>query len=206
MKSKLVMNSKLVNRLILGLIALLLIGCLAATNEIITLLGKNDNQLVSLKAEHEALNQEQTYLASAKQEVKKYSPLQQIAETVVPQDKNQAQAVREIVNLAQANGISLSSITFPSSTLGSTAGGPPSSAATLSLSQLTAVSGIPGVYVLPIHVTASSLPVSYSSFISFLTALEKNRRTSIITGLGIQPQQGGLINFNLVVNEYIKPQ
>ncbi|MGH7233939.1 MAG: hypothetical protein ACREF7_00635, partial [Candidatus Saccharimonadales bacterium] len=169
------------------------------------------NALVSLKAKQQALTQEKANLVTAKAEVKKYAELETIAQAVVPQDKDQAEAVREIVNLAQANGITLTTISFPSSTLGATTSSTStstSSSASLSLSQLSAVKGIPGVYSLPIDIDDSntSTAVSYASFYNFLTSLEQNRRTSLVTGLNIQPQVSGLVTFSLNVNEYIKPQ
>ena len=211
MNSKLKLNSLLVHRLLLALVALLVLGALGGSYEIIGQLGNKSDTLTGLKAKHQALEQEQAYLIAAKKEIKQYSGLKQIAETIVPQDKDQAQTVREIVTLAQANNITLTGITFPSSTLGNTAvAGRPGAAATntISLSQLTAVKGIPGVYVLPIQVVNSQQQnaVSYSSFYSFLTSLEQNRRTSLITGLNIQPISNGQINFSLTINEYIKPR
>lgn len=204
MKEKVKLDSFLLNRLLLALIGLLIIVALLGTYEILGFLKTKSNILVGLKAQNQALQQEQTYLVSAKKEISRYSGLQQIAESIVPQDKDQAETVREIVNIAQTNGITLSGITFPSSSLGSTTGGKATS--TLSLSQLTAVTGIPGVYVLPIEVDDSTNGVSYQSFYNFLSALEQNRRTSLVTSLSIQPVTGGLITFSLTINEYIRPQ
>ena len=216
MNVKLKMDSKLVNRMMLALVGILLIGILLGTKTVVAQLKSQGDSLVSLKAKGQALKQEQTNLISAKAEVVKYSSLETIAKTVVPQDKNQAEAVREIVNLAAANGITLSTIAFPSSTLGSAAPVAPTTTGTssstpppssLSLSQLTAVKGIPGVYVLPIEVDDSqpNTAVSYNAFYNFLTNLEQNRRTSLVTGLNIQPLANGLVTFSLTINEYIKP-
>ncbi len=209
MKHKLTLNSFLINRLLLILIGLLFVLALGSTKGILSLLGNNSNKLVSLKAKSQALQQEKTYLVSAEKEVKKYSPLQQIAETIVPQDKDQAQTVREIVNLAQQNNITLTNIGFPSSSLGApTTTAPKAATSSISLSQLTPVKGIPGVYVLPIQVQddQTSDAVSYTHFYNFLTDLEQNRRTCLVTGLSIKPLPGGLITFSLTINEYIKPK
>ncbi len=209
MKNKLKFDSYVLNRVLIGLIALLIICSIFGTNAIVGQLKTKSNALVELKAKSQALNQEQTNLISAKKEVAKYSSLETIAEAVVPQDKNQAEAVREIVNLAQANGIALSAISFPSSTLGvptSTTSTSPA-ATSVSLSQLTPVKGIPGVYTLPIEIddTLARTAVNYSAFYNFLSSLEQNRRTSQVTGLNIQPLPGGLITFSLTISEYIKP-
>lgn len=209
MKHKLSLNSFLINRLLLILIGLLFVLALGSTKEILSLLANSSNKLVNLRADSQALQQEKTYLVSAEKEIKKYSPLQQIAETIVPQDKDQAQTVREIVNLAQQNNITLTNIDFPSSSLGTqTTATPGAATPTISLSQLTPVTGIPGVYVLPIQVQDSqaSDAVSYTHFYNFLTDLEQNRRTCLVTGLSIKPLQGGLITFSLTINDYIKPK
>ncbi len=210
MKANLKLNSLLVNRFLLGLIGLLVILTLLGTNLVVGKLKNQGNMLVSLKAKQQALTQEEANLVTAKAEVKKYAELETITQAVVPQDKDQAEAVREIVNLAQANGITLSTISFPYSTLGTPTTSTPTTSATstLSLSQLTAVKGIPGVYSLPITIedTNNSTAVSYGAFYNFLTSLEQNRRTSLVTGLNIQPLANGLVTFSLNVNEYIKPQ
>ena len=52
-----------------------------------------------------------------------YSPLEKIAKIVVPQDKDQAKAVLEIVKIAGESGIKPTAINFPVSTLGNAATG-----------------------------------------------------------------------------------
>ena len=211
MKANFKLNSLLVNRILLGFIGLLVILTLFGANLVVGKLRNQGDTLVSLKAKQQALTQEKANLVTAKAEVKKYAELETIAQAVVPQEKDQAEAVREIVNLAQANGITLTTVSFPYSTLGLVTGSTPTSTATpssLSLSQLTAVKGIPGVYSLPITIEDNSnyTAVSYTAFYNFLTSLEQNRRTSLVTGLNIQPLPNGLVTFSLNVNEYIKPQ
>jgi hypothetical protein len=210
---------------LIGIIALLLIGLVVGASGVNSLLGKRADTLVSLKAKNQALTQEQLSLAGAKKNIQKYSSLEQIAQTIVPQDKDQAEAVREIVNIAAANNVSLASITFPASTLGATLPGngttgvsgsaataqtqavnPNSS--TVKLSQLQPVVGIPGVYNLAITIDGDpNSPVSYDSLINFLSALEYNRRTAQISNITIAPDSTNpnLLTFSLTVNEYIKP-
>lgn len=208
---KLKFNSRLLNYLLLSLIAIMLIGSLVGADLVLRSLQGQAQQLVALKAKTIALTAEQTNLIIAKKEVAKYTALEKIAESVVPQDKGQAETVREIVNIAAASNIKLTAIIFPSSSLGS----PTSSAATgaasqkFSISQLTTVKGIPGVYVLPIEVEDSqqAYATTYANFYSFLTKLEQNRRTSQVINLTIKPltDGSGLIQFTLTLNEYIKP-
>lgn len=206
--SNLKFDAKTINYLLSGVVVLLILGSIFGSNQVISILGGQANNLVSLKAKSQALQTEQTNLIIAKKEVSKYASLQKIAESIVPQNKDQAEAVREIVNIANASGITLTSITFPSSTLGDTTTA--ASSGKLSLSQLTPVPKIPGVYSLPITVQDSSAAnaVSYPSFYSFLTMLEQNRLTSQVTSLDITPSStnNGLITFTLTINEYIKPR
>ncbi len=185
------------------IIVLVLLGGLFvfSAKEANTLLAKQSNKLVGLKAQDQAELNQQTQLYEEKGEVKKYSELNTIAQSVVPQDKNQAEAVREIVNLATQSGISkLDSISFPESNLGI--------GKSNSVTQVTPVKAIPGVDVLQITVTQSSSDlVPYSSFITFLSKLEQNRRTAQVSSINITPAQGnnGQISFTLVINEFVRP-
>lgn len=161
-------------------------------------------ELSKLKAESQVTSDLQATIKKDKADIAKYSELNAIAKSVVPQDKDQAQTVSEIVKLANESGITkLSSITFPASSLGST-----TSKSSNNLTQMTAVKGISGVYILPITVTQeSSNTISYSKFITFLQKLENNRRTSQVAAINLQPDPTNPkdVSFTLTVNEYIKP-
>jgi hypothetical protein len=202
----------------LALIGLLLVGLAAGAYGTNTLLSGKAMTLTNLRAKSQAQAQEQTSLLQAKKDVATYGSLEQIAEQIVPEDKDQAEAVREITNIAATNSITLSSITFPASTLGITPGATSTSTTTVvnnaatarssELSQLTPVPSIPGVYALTIAVQSDTVhPVSYSSFINFLAALENNRRTAQVVSINIVPDttNPNLLSFNLNLNEYIKP-
>jgi hypothetical protein len=207
------MNSKRLNWLLMGIVALLILGLLGGAYGVNSLLVKHANSLTSLKAKNQALEQEKLALAKAKQDIKKYSELEKITKTVVPEDKSQAEAVREIVNIASDNSIVLGSITFPASTLGTGVGGKattpaPVNSKTAGLSQLTPVKNIPGVYQLQIVVNSDpDHPVPYNRFIAFLDDLEHNRRTAQVSSITLQPDPNNRTNlsFNLTLNEYIKP-
>lgn len=215
-------SSKRLYLALIAVIALLIAGLIAGAYGANSLLTSQSARLDNLKANSLALDQEQLSLAGAKKQVKTYADLQKIAEAVVPEDKDQAEAVREIVNIAASNNINLAAINFPASTLGNTgpAGSgatstPPASASSSSgssskgkLSQLLPVKNIPGVYNLQITVQGDpNRPVQYSSFINFLSALEHNRRTAQISTITLQPSttNPNLLNFTLTLNEYIKP-
>lgn len=216
------MTSKRLHMVFIATIGLFMLGLIAGTVATQSMLSKEADTLVGLKAKSQALAQEQTNLRTAKQSITKYTELEKIAKAIVPEDKNQAATVREIVNIASANNIALGSITFPASTLGNLPGGAAggSGAATAtpapaaggnkagSLSQLQPVKSIPGVYQLTITVTGDTQkPVRYNEFITFLSALERNRRTAQVTSVTLQPDTNSrnLLTFTLTLNQYIKP-
>lgn len=164
-------------------------------------------QLSRLKAESQIVDITQTSLNKNKKDIAKYSSLNKIAQTIVPQDKDQAVAVREIVNLASQSGINrLSSITFPASTLGTVIGGVVGG--TSKLTQVVPVKGILGVYDLPISVSQdSSSSVSYNQLITFIQKLEQNRRTAQVSSISIEPaaDHPNQVAFTLTIDEFIKP-
>ncbi len=191
-----------------------LIGCLVAlglatfggTYFASTLLATQSKRLTALKLESAVLDRQQTDLNKAKKEIEKYEPLQKIAQAIVPQDKDQAQSVREIVKIAAKNRIQLSDISFPASTLGQS--GASRSTSSSQLTQLKPLPGIPGVYNLEITIQQDkNSPVAYSNFISFLTDLENNRRTAQVSSINLEPspEDSAKLTFTLVVQEYIKP-
>jgi hypothetical protein len=193
------MDSRKVYFGFIGLLVLLGVGFVFSVKEANTLLEGRSQTLTGLKAESQATADQQAQLDADKAAIAKYTALNKIAESVVPQDKDQAEAVQEIVNLASQSGISkLSSISFPASTLGTTKG----------ITQVTAVKGIPGVYDLQITITQGNTSlVPYSSFITFLSKLEQNRRTAEVTSINVEPSptSPGMVSFTLVVDEFIKP-
>jgi hypothetical protein len=94
------MNSKRMFFLLSGLIGLSFIGLVGATFGINNVLGKQGGDLVTTKAVSSALGQEQISLVKAKKDITKYNDLEKIVHTVVPEDKDQAEAVRELVKIA----------------------------------------------------------------------------------------------------------
>jgi len=180
------------------------------------MLAKQSKKLVQLRLQSQDISQQKINLSRAEQDIAKYSSLETVAKTIVPQDKDQAEAVRELVNIAQSSGISLSSVTFSASTLGSAKAPTTGASGTATpvvpqaskLTQVTPVAGIPGVYDLQINVTQSSdAPVTYNSFITFLSRLESNRRTAQVSSINLLPdaKNPSVLTFTLTIDEYIKP-
>ncbi len=202
------MNSKRVYFFMIGVTSILSIGIIVAATIGDNMLQQRSAKLVSLKLDNAVLDEQQVSLAKAKKDVAKYSELQKEAKIIVPQDKDQAEAVREIVKIAGDNKIKLSAITFPASTLGSSSSGAPTTTPKKTITQVQPVKGIPGVYNMQITIQQDAgSPISYGQLISFLSNLEQNRRTAQVANVTIQPnpQNPDSITFSLVVQAYIKP-
>jgi hypothetical protein len=209
------MNTKRITFVMIGVLILLVLAVCGSAYIASGMLDKRAKTLSDLKLKNEVLAAEQHSLVKAKEDVAKYAPLASIAKTIVPQDKDQAQAVREIINLANESGITPSSITFPSSNLGSpvaagAATGAPvaGAAAKNNLSQLLPVKGNPGLYILQITITQDATSaVPYDRFVAFLDKLEQNRRTAQVSNVVLQPSatSRNMLSFTLTVNQYIKP-
>lgn len=197
----------------IGLLIVAIIGGAYATNN---LLQQKSETLVAVKAASDSLDAQQAQLTKNKKDIVTYKDLNDIAKHIVPQDKDQAEAVLEIVRIAQESNIQprLSSITFPVSTLGAkpvtgtTGTTSVTPTANNNLSQLTPVKGVPGVYDLQITLQQSEKePVSYPVLLTFLKKLEQNRRTAQVNSITITPdtKNPALISFTLIIDEYIKP-
>lgn len=209
------MTPKRTYYLLLTVLILLVGGLVFGTYSANKLLESRSQKLTELKIKTLALQKEKQTLVATKKEIATYADLGQIARAVVPQDKDQAAAVRQIVKIAGANGVKLAAITFPASTLGggAAASTAPTSASTAKtagtpITQVQPVKNIAGVYDLQITVQSdSSKPVSFNQFIGFLKALEQNRRTAQVNSITISPLSSNrsLLTFTLNLDEYIKP-
>jgi hypothetical protein len=222
------MNSKqfrliLIGLLIVGVLALCFIYVLG-----MSVLKKQSHKMVDLKLQNQTADAQLSNLESSKKEIEKFSYFKSVAQSVLPNDKDQAQAVLDIFSLASQSGISLQSVSFPSSNLGtgssSTSSTSTSStsaqsttqaAPTKKISQAQAVSGIPGLYSVQLTITPATggqVPadkqVTYGKMLDFLNRIENNRRTAQITQVNIQPltaNGANQFNFSLTVNIFIKP-
>lgn len=213
------MNPKKVYFVMIGLVAL---TSLLAVGGIVlgtSMLKSKAAELTELKIQEQLIEEQQTALIQANKDIEKYEELESIAKTVVPRDKDQARTVREIVSLAEQSRIKISSIAFPSSTLGIKAPAPPKTSndgeassptpkvVTPPISQVKPVEGIPGLYQLEVTLNVRDVAISYNQLIDFLSRLEQNRRTAQVTSITIDPV--GLsrqnLEFDLVMNVFVKP-
>jgi hypothetical protein len=199
-----------------GLVALFFIITLVG----LSFLSGKSHSMVDLKVQSQTATNELLNLEQSKKDVEQYSYFKDVAKTVIPNDKDQAEAVLEIFQMADASGISIQSITFPTSTLGLTtsvatqaADATSSSSTKSALTQAKPVTDIPGLYSLQLTITPENGPkvpasrqITYPKMLDFLNRIENNRHTAQITEVDVQPPtatQG--LSFSLVVNTFIKP-
>lgn len=210
------MSSKRMYFVMLGIIVLLSLATVATVVVGNSLLENRSKKLNDLKVEDKLLEEQQSALAQANKDIAKYSDLEKVSKSIVPQDKDQAKAVQEVVKYAQESGISIKSITFPSSNLGqkNASSGTQSSdnssnnqqAQTSPISQAKPVEGIKGVYSLEMTVTNNPTGTDYYQLLNFLGKLESNRRTAQITQLRITPVKGSpYLQIVITLNIFIKP-
>lgn len=185
------------------------------------MLEKSATRLNELKLETNVIDEQQNSLLQALRDIEKYSELEQIAKSVVPQEKDQARTVREIVKFAAETGVPIKSITFPSSELGSstlitqtpststeTDSATPAKPAPPPFTQVKPVEGIKGLYQMEVSIqNDKDSQVRYQSLINFLKKLEQNRRTSQVTNVVISPdpKNRSLLTYSMTINVYIKP-
>lgn len=208
------MNSRRIFFAMIGLLVLIIGLAIGGTWFGNKVFQKQSKQLIELKLEEQLIREQETALLQANKDINKYADLEKVAKTIVPQDKDQAEAIREINNLAQASGIGIAGISFPSSSLGQTAPKPttedgasvPAVPGSSAPTQVKPVEGIVGVYSLELNIVPTNNPITYDQFITFLSKLENNRRTAQITKISIQPQVGSnRLTFEVTLNIYIKP-
>lgn len=209
------MNSKKYFFVMSGVLGLMVILMIASVVMGDIFLHKQSVKLVNLKLDNQVIEAQQTALTQAKSDLQKYKDLAVIAKQVVPQDKDQARATREIISLADQAGVKIASIGFPVSTLGQAkpktttdTSTSTTTTPTPSVSQVKPAEGIPNVFQLDITVVSdNSSPATYARLTDFLNRLEQNRRTAQVSQITIQPdaKNRSSLNFTLTITLYIKP-
>lgn len=196
-------------------------GMLYMANHI---LQSRSNSIVGLKLDNAKYEAQLTAYQSAKKDVIKYSYLNDIISSALPQDKDQARSVREIFLMAEKAGITLRSVTFNTSTLGAKASATSSSTSSSSSSSATSatanstitqakpVKGLTGVYSIETTVTPyaddQNYKVTYAQLIKFLQSIESNRRAMQVASIQLNPlgqSSSDSISFVLTLNIFIKP-
>jgi hypothetical protein len=184
-------------------------------------LEKRSGSVVDLKLESAEVEAQLSAYQAAKKDVQSYSYLNDIINSALPQDKDQARTVREIFQLASQSGISIKSVQFPSSTLGAVTAAPAAGATTTpattptptaTITQAKPVTGLNGVYSIETVVTPyaddKTYKVTYAQLITFLQKIESNRRAMQVANIQLNPlgqNSSDSISFTLTLNIFIRP-
>lgn len=216
------MNPKRFYLIMVGVFSLSIIGGGAMLYFANSMLQKRSSSVVDLKLESSEVEAQLTAYQAAKKDVEKYSYLNDIISSALPQDKDQARTVREIFILAKQAGISIKSVQFPSSTLGAivapaagttpVATPTPATTPTAAITQAKPVTGLSGVYSIETVVTPfaddKNNKVTYDQLISFLQKIESNRRAMQVASIQLNPlgqNPTDSISFTLTLNIFIRP-
>jgi hypothetical protein len=218
------MNPKRFFYIMVGVFTLSLIGGGAMLYFANSLLVKRSGSVVDLKLQSAEVEAQLTAYQAAKKDVQNYSYLNDIINSALPQDKDQARSVREIFLLAKAAGITLKSVQFPTSTLGAVTAPVPAAGATTpppvvttpspqaTITQAKPVSGLNGIYSIETIITpyadGKNYKVTYAQLISFLQKIESNRRAMQVASIQLNPlgqNTTDSISFALTLNLFIRP-
>lgn len=181
-----------------------------------TFLKKSSVKLNQLKIENASIEENERIYTKAKNDLLKYQDLKSAVEDALPKEKDQAKALKELIQISNDTNIKIEKIEFTDSTLGDKAKvtGAPSTTpgngtkpvAPNPITQSKPIPGISGVMGIEMKVTVSGVndksPLNYDNFISFLDKISYNRRSMQITKLNIQP---GLKKAEITVNIFVKP-
>lgn len=171
---------------------------------------KNSVKLVNAKLESFTTEEKEKSYLQARKDLDKYSDINQLADKILPKDKDQARAVSEIYKIAAETGITIDKIQFPTSSLGqkiaTTAGSTKTTdPGVSSVTQAKAVEGLKSVLGIDIEV-ASAGGMQYNNMIAFLKKLELNRRSLQVKKITVTPDLSkNVLTFNVTVTTFVKP-
>lgn len=138
------------------------------------LLAAKAKKIQEIHADIDLVQEKKAETAKLQKKIDTLADVKDLALKVLPKDKDQASLLAQIYDIAKGFNISLSDISFSSSSKG------PSST-----SQTEELKDAKSVRVYPL--TTGIECVSYPTFLSFLERLEVNRRKAQISSLSIQP-------------------
>jgi hypothetical protein len=196
------MNAKKLNLVMMILLALLIVGTGGGLIFANQLLRQGSNKLIQAKLDNIVYDGEEQAYLQARQDLEEYAELNDIIQKILPNSKDQAEAVSELYRIGDETGIIIASVQFPSSSLGQkTSSG--------NITQAKAVDGMPGVLGIDITVQlepASGASISYNNMISFLQKVELNRRSMQIKQITVYADTvNGGVTFDLTLTIFVKP-
>ena len=202
---------------LLATITFMIIGSFGLVWEASNWLSKRGQSTVNLKLDILGLEQKQKAGIRATNDLLKYK--QDIAnlESVIPTQKDQVDALSQLIKIGDENGVTFGSITFPSSELGNVVAPKPVAVTTedtkatapaltpsttpapqaapkKTITQAKPVEGVPGLYEIQIALSdiaqkSTSKGLTYEQLLSLLRSIEQNKRIMQMNTISITPQK-----------------
>lgn len=193
--------------ILLGSIGLLVVGIGALLWFGNTYLHNKSQKLVDAKLDNYTTEELERVYQRANKDLESYRSLGETLSKVLPKEKDQAMAVRELYKIASETNISIESVNFAASTLGQKATG--TTKPNASITQAKQVEGIDGVLGIDISISAKGIgtrPIAYNDMITFLQKVELNRRSMMIKEISISPSKSlDGVTFTATLTTFVKP-
>jgi len=184
-----------------------LIGCIIGSGALVYVsnnwLKTKSESIQQLKLEIAGLQKQQEISIAAKSALENYQTTIDVTDAVLPSDKDQAGVINQLIQIGNEVGLTIGSISFPSSEELGNAG------TATAPSQTIAHPTIPGVFIVPVTLSGITKPdnsgPTYSQMIELLKAIETNQRTMQISNLTITPKIGDEYDVSISMNLFIRP-
>jgi len=202
------MTAKKAYFIILTILILAIIGIGGSMYAGTMVVKKTSDKLIQTKLDNIGLDtQEQQFLQSRKV-LDKYKTLNQTISKILPKNKDQALAVKELYQIGDETGIVVSKIQFPTSTLAKSKATSTQSS-TKTVTQAKQVAGMTGVLGIDISISlqpANGKSISYDNMLKFLQKVELNRRNMQIKNITVNADTiNGGVTFELTLTIFVKP-
>lgn len=191
------MTPRLMNKILRGLmivVALLLLACLYFGDKRVAGVAMETSRL---KAVVEVNQQQIKIYDQTKKKVATLGYVNELANKVLPPDKEQSSIVAEISEFAKRSNLTVSQITF--SEVAKTTGAAPAAKTNLVIPK--------GVQVIPVTIQMQS-GATYNDVLDFLKTVENNQRKMQLTSINLKPNLDDrqiLDQVNISMNLYAKP-
>jgi HAMP domain-containing protein len=203
------MNARTFNKFLLAGFAVAIVTSFLLLRYANNWLTASSTELSTLRSEVAALEIKQNDLNLAKATLVDQKNERQTLDLVLPTNKDQSRLIQELTSIAATAGVSINSISFPTSTLGTqvktsapapadtttdqtTTQTAPATPKAATISQATPIKEIPGVQAIDItigQINSVGLPagggVRYSEMMQFIRLIERNQRSIQIKSIGI---------------------
>lgn len=207
-------TAKKFNLALIIALSLTSIGAIGISFYALKVYESRSSKLVSSKLEIVEINTKIENAMSQKAELVKNKNNIELLQKIVPKSKDQALAVAELQAIANEINVSIGSISFPSSELGTNKNS--SGNTNQKITQTKTIDGISGVLGIELNISQlnkklapSGSGISYDQMIKLLESIEKNRRTMQIKNVQIQPiiKNSSVSGYSptITINLFVKP-